>query len=533
MGPADRRNYDRSDDDGRPLIAIAASSTGIREVTDGTTVRNGNVSNPAPLVLPARYGRLPALTSVAVPSTSTDREMVAIAIEPEMDPTLTALAETNGHHPEVRVGSLVETETNGSARKTKKRAVAVATTVAVATDDVPSRPVGSIGGQAGAGSPPDRTIDGPCSEPRRLADERCAVASRASEEATRAADELHAARRAYDDHLTRAESSAADADARAVRAAKDAAQHAYRVARSGASSPEEQEAAAAAWLAEINRINASTKEAEGSAVSHREAAAALVLAIERLTVHADAARISAESAQEICVAAREALAQCEERANAPGGEGARPPVEPELRDDELGLPDEASALRAGTATGPVPRILRLLRGERAALIAIVDAMAGPDPSQRRHWQLLVTDLADAIIARAIEESMLDFPEEHPFWGSFTRPQCRDIAAALASLGYRFDGLGGFADSRVPTQRDLSLALGYAGLDPMRIRVWPTEGEAAVLFGDVRVAADEYLAGAGGDLTLSEMVDLLGRRADALADLWNNWGRARPALLIVE
>jgi hypothetical protein len=30
-----------------------------------------------------------------------------------------------------------------------------------------------------------------------------------------------------------------------------------------------------------------------------------------------------------------------------------------------------------------------------------------------------------------------------------------------------------------------------------------------------------------------MIDLLGRRADALADLWNNWGRARPALLIVE
>ncbi|HLA15446.1 MAG TPA: hypothetical protein VJZ72_00985, partial [Candidatus Limnocylindrales bacterium] len=337
---------------------------------------------------------------------------------------------------------------------------------------------------------------------------------------------------------TRAETAAADADPRAVRAAKDAAQHAYRVARSGASTPEEQEQAAATWLAEINRINAATKEADATVAREREAASALVLAIERLTVHADAARISAESAQEICVQARETLAECEERAAAPGAGGVPvgPPwPEPEQpRDDELGLPDEASTLTAATGAGPAPRIMRLLRGERAALVAIVDAMAGHDPGQRRHWQLLVTDLADAIIARAIEESILDFPDEHPFWGSFTRPQSRDIAAALASLGYRFDGLGGFADARVPTQRDLSLALGYAGLDPMRIRVWPTEEEAAQLFAEVRVAADEYLAGAaGGDLTLAEMIDLLGRRADALADLWNNWGRARPALLFVE
>jgi hypothetical protein len=47
---------------------------------------------------------------------------------------------------------------------------------------------------------------------------------------------------------------------------------------------------------------------------------------------------------------------------------------------------------------------------------------------------------------------------------------------------------------------------------------------------VEVAADEYLAGAAGDLTLAEMVEMLGRRADGLVDLWNNWGRVRPLLL---
>jgi hypothetical protein len=32
------------------------------------------------------------------------------------------------------------------------------------------------------------------------------------------------------------------------------------------------------------------------------------------------------------------------------------------------------------------------------------------------------------------------------------------------------------------------------------------------------------------LTLGELLSLLGRRADALIDLWNAWGRVRPLLL---
>jgi len=229
--------------------------------------------------------------------------MVAIAIGSGSDPTLMALGETNG-----RLGGHVGTLGPGGPVGAESEEASRAATVAVAVvDDATARPVGSVAGQAGAGSPPDRTTDGPCAEPRRLTDERCAVANRASGEAARAADELHAARRAYDDHLTRAEAAAADADPRAVRAAKDAAQHAYRVARSGAGTPEEQEAAAAAWLAEINHINAATKEAETTAARERDRASSLVLTIERLTVHADAARISAEAAQEICVQAREAL----------------------------------------------------------------------------------------------------------------------------------------------------------------------------------------------------------------------------------
>ena len=155
---------------------------------------------------------------------------------------------------------------------------------------------------------------------------------------------------------------------------------------------------------------------------------------------------------------------------------------------------------------------------------------GDDPDSRRHWQLLMTGLVEAIVADAIEASVLDFPEGHPFWGVFTRSQSRDVVQALSSLGYRFDGLGGWVDERLPSQRDLSLALGYAGLDPMRIRHWPDGAGMTALFAEVTVAADEWLASVAGDLTLVEMVGMLGRRADGLAEVWNQWGRIRPLLL---
>ena len=142
----------------------------------------------------------------------------------------------------------------------------------------------------------------------------------------------------------------------------------------------------------------------------------------------------------------------------------------------------------------------------------------------------MSGLVDAIIARAIEASALEFPRDHPFWGLFSQAQGRDVATALASFGYRFDGLGGFIDGRVPSQRDLSLAVGYAGFDPMRVRTWPNEQEAAELYRGVAVSAGDFLAAAAGGLTLGEMVGLLHGRAEGLTDVWNAWGRVRPLLL---
>ena len=45
-----------------------------------------------------------------------------------------------------------------------------------------------------------------------------------------------------------------------------------------------------------------------------------------------------------------------------------------------------------------------------------------------------------------------------------------------------------------------------------------------------VAADEYILGAAPGLSLGELVGILGRRADALTEVWNAWDRIAPILL---
>jgi len=331
------------------------------------------------------------------------------------------------------------------------------------------------------------------------------------------------------------------ADPREIRAAKEAARIAFRRAHSAARTRDAVEAAATDWLTEINRVNQAAREATAEGARTRDESARLGLAIERLSLEADVARINAESAGEACLLAREALAACEEaqvdrRAGRVPVDPAAVPMEaprPKLiggPEFEPGEVDEITPPAERAFAGGQPRILRMLRGDGEAMRAVVEELGGDDLDERRRWQLQLSDLVDACVARAIEASSLEFPTDHGFWAPFNQTQCRDISTALASLGYHFDGMGGFADGRVPSQRDLSLALGYAGLDPMRMRTWPTETTMPSLFEEVRVAADEYVAATAGDLTLGEMVALLRGRAEPLADLWNNWGRIRPLLL---
>lgn len=477
------------------------------------------------------------------PSTAV-ADLVAVPMSIEPDPMTTALRATAAGSAVAAMAGSAPGPARAMALDTEARAAGGADAV---EPDAPGTADPASGGSV-ASKPAD---DGPCAEERRVADERCAFAVRARAMAGQAADTLRRTQRTYDDHVSRAESAAAVGDPRSVRAAKERAQQRFRDARAHARTRDDVESAARAWLAEINQINHDTREAVLGVERDRAAAAALASTLERLAVEADAARISAEQADEACVAARDSVAACDEAralevaaarvagrpASVPAGGpavddaadgGAEParvaPARPE--------PEEEFAFSTPMASrdGQDARIIRILRGDREAMQQAVARLAGDDPDARKRWQGLLGGLAEALVARSIEASSFDFPLEHAFWGPLSQAQNRDIAAGLSSLGYHFDGFGGWVDDRIPGQRDLSMAVGYAGLDPMRIRHWPTEEETRDLLREVRVAADEYVAGAAGGLTLGELVTLLGRRADSMTELWNEWGTVRPVLL---
>ena len=369
----------------------------------------------------------------------------------------------------------------------------------------------------------------PCAGARQLAGERCAVAEQARAHAEGAAAQARDARRAYDAAVQQAETAAREADPRGIAAAKEAARRAFREATAGARDRHAQELAATVWLTEINRINRDRRMALAQASTATTRMEQLLPTIEALALAADAARITAETATAACNDARNALAVCEEAGVDSRAADLIAPEPPRDRSPDERPAEEPDDGRIVGHGGRQPAIYRLLEGDAGTMARVVDA-AVRTPDERRQLQLDLSGLVDAIVAGAIEQAFLDFPSGNRFWAGLTRLESREVAVGLAGLGYRFDGLGGFDGGRVPSARDLSLAVGYAGLDPRRIRQWPTEAESRELYRGVTVAADEYLASMAPELSLSELVALLGRRSETLADLWNQWGHVRPLLM---
>ena len=173
-------------------------------------------------------------------------------------------------------------------------------------------------------------------------------------------------------------------------------------------------------------------------------------------------------------------------------------------------------------------IERMLRGEHLALVEVVDEVAGTGPG-RRDWEVLLGGLVDGMAAVAIRESVIDFPMGTPFWDQFTVEQCRRIAGALASMGYRYDGADSWVDNRVPIYRDITRALADVGVEPRRVRSWPNANEVAAFFVGARPAPEELLAAAGPDYTGPSMQTLLGEHATGLGDLWIAWDSVKPVL----
>ena len=84
---------------------------------------------------------------------------------------------------------------------------------------------------------------------------------------------------------------------------------------------------------------------------------------------------------------------------------------------------------------------------------------------------------------------------------------------------------GVVDATVAVEDGLRVV----GLDPRRIRAWPTQDQIGRLYGEVTVAADEYVATEAPDLELAGVKDLAGARARELDFLWRNWSQAGPVL----
>ena len=434
----------------------------------------------------------------------------------------------------------------------------------------------------------------PSTSRRRLVEIRCGFAELARREAEAAESRVAEARRAFDAHLARFTTPNETTEPGAIRTAKEEAHRTFRKAVGGARSLFQVESAAASWLEQINLVNGAARADQLRIQREHDATDALASELDRLTSASEASRTMADAADAACRAARESLAaahetEVAETADLPSGEvaaesttadAAEPTTadaaEPTTADAaaqaapvEAATPEatltpvtlgrsapDLAVLMAGTDAGgeqagspvahagisaaepPVnltgprpPTIVRLLQRDGATMSRLVEWLAGSDPEQRRRWQLCLSNFVDAVVATAIDRGYFTFPGGNPFWDQFTPDEARNVTQGLAALGFRHDGMGEFADGRVPGQRDLSMAVGQAGLPIVRVRFWPRPEEAAMLFRHVRVDTTAVLSEHAPALTMGELVRLLDRRAELVADLWNDWPRARPLLML--
>ena len=404
----------------------------------------------------------------------------------------------------------------------------------VLAPDVVAIPIMAGRAQRGRASrqaqPAAATALGACAPERSQAASACAAADVARDGARSLADRLREAQRAHADLQALVEEAGALADPRRLAAEKERLHAQFKAAHGGVVSAGDAEAAARDWLTAVSATNQAAQDAARRVQVGTEQLRSQAHSLEKLELEAHAARISAERAESACRAAREDLAACEERQR-PVGPTPDNPSSP-LDAHWPGDPEPAFDRRrdGGAHAGRAAVILRVLRGEEVAREQLVASLAAGDPGETAAWHVRIAKFVDAVTARAIEEGYLDTDEEHPFWRLFSATEQREIVLALSALGYRFDGMRGFVDDRVPSARDLSLAVGYAGIDRMRIRAWPGDAALAALFDGAMVRADLWLTTQADDLSLARVEAALGARSTGLAELWDTWGRVRPAML---
>jgi hypothetical protein len=354
---------------------------------------------------------------------------------------------------------------------------------------------------------PYTSLGGPCAGARQEVDTSCAEAERLAQAAVAHQQRLRETRRQLHEVTALRATDAQVRDRRALATAKDEARAAYRKQMITATDMNEVQLAARAWLREMDRLNRQLAIADQRAQDVLRRAAELERQLPGIELAADAARIAAETAREACVTARRLLADCEEET-----QRRLQPEQPQ-------------------PTGDGPLVISLvLRGDRHALLRLGLRLADETGAEAGRLQLLLLELREAIHERALQSTALLFPAKHPFWSQFPASEGREVAISLAAMGYRFDGSSGWIDGRVPTIRELAVALSHAGHDPRGLR--RPAGQQAIdeLWQGTTVLVEDYLAACAPGLELEQVMACLGPAAANLSELWDMWGRLKPLLL---
>lgn len=364
-------------------------------------------------------------------------------------------------------------------------------------------------------TPAATKIGGPCAPVRAEVDTRCAEADRLLAAAQSHQVSLREAQRRHSDATRQREANSYLRDNRRQRDEKLTAQGDYQHAIARASDQAELRDAAATWMHRLDQLNRQARDANRRAEGLAQRVSELERALPGLELAADAARISAETAQEACLEARRKLAACEEQSGQKAtsmADGSAVTATSAYTEPLPATPASAIEARArawAEAEGVKAAARALLSGDRQALLGLALRASEETGVEAGRLQLLLIELREQIRTRALEDSALDLPSDHPFWSQFPPSAVGEIVRSLASIGYRFDGIDGWADNHAPQVRDLAVALSYGGYDPRGLR--RPAGQAAIdaLWQGTTVRTEEYLVSHAPDLTLDQVVELLG------------------------
>lgn len=371
------------------------------------------------------------------------------------------------------------------------------------------------------GGPSEAAVDG-CAELRLEVAARCDEAHAAVEVHAAAADETRARKRDVVACQHQVETALAAADPGLRRADKAAAYDAYVATHRAAASDAERTEATATWAAAIDRINRQGRLAARNVSRSRAQAATAEEALRAAQRTEQTLRFQAEAAQAACLDGRVRLAACDERLAEPGS--------PPETSAEPGSDPSLPAARLAAGVGAQPFVVEaILAGddeafEQAALTIAERAVLSPAEAR-----LQLRELFDAVVAVAGQDGYLVFDTSYPLWSQLTVEESHDVVSALARLGFSLEPTEGWHAGRQPTNADLVMALGYAGLDTRQMRGLPGSTDLAAMPASIGVDPQAFLAAQASDLAVDDMVRVLGSRATHLEPLWDAWGQVRPVL----